>query len=213
MSSVDPIISPKGTHSMRTHNGATLRLLTALALVAASLCGMEAALAAGPAHPPFNEKGELIVPRDYHFWVFLGSPLTPNALNGGKAGFPEYHNVYVRPDAYREYQRTGVWPEGTMMLKELQLTRPGTNANGSSVEPSGVGYFPATRNGLDISVKDAKRFKDTNGWGFFTVGHHAPPYAATAAVAPKETCAACHIANATKDMVFSRFYEPILKSE
>jgi hypothetical protein len=26
-------------------------------------------------------------------WVYVGSPSTPNALNGGHAGFPEYHNV------------------------------------------------------------------------------------------------------------------------
>ena len=200
---------------MGTQHGASRRALMALTLVTAGLCGSGGSLAAGPksTHSDFNAQGELIVPRDYHYWVFLGSPLTPNGLNNGKAGFPEYHNVYVRPAAYRAYQHTGVWPEGTVMLKELQLTRPGTNANGSSVEPSGTGYFPAARNGLDISVKDTKRFKDTNGWGFFTIGHHAPPYATTAALAPKESCAACHIANATNDMVFSKFYEPILKAE
>ena len=46
--------------------------------------------------PEWNEKGELIRPKGFrHTWVFLGSPFTPNALNGGAAGFPEYHNVYV----------------------------------------------------------------------------------------------------------------------
>jgi hypothetical protein len=32
--------------------------------------------------------------------VFVGSPLTPNALNGGKANFPEFHNVYIEPGSY-----------------------------------------------------------------------------------------------------------------
>ena len=62
-------------------------------------------------------------------------------------------------------------------------------------------------------MKDTKRFTTTNGWGFFTVGHHAPPYAATAAVTPTESCAFCHIANATKDMVFSKFYASILEAK
>jgi len=161
--------------------------------------------------PQWTADGALILPTDYHHWVFLGSPLTPHALNGGAAGFPEYHNVYVRPEALQAYRRDGDWPEGTIMLKELQLTRPGSHPDGSSIEASGRGYFPAQLNGIDISVKDSSRFTETNGWGFFNFGHHAPPYAETAAVEPVEACAGCHIANAT-DMVFSTFYAPILQS-
>lgn len=153
------------------------------------------------------------MPTDYHSWIYLGSPLTPNALNDGKAGFPEFHNVYVRPSTYHAYQKTGIWPEGTMFVKELQLTLPGTNPNGSSVEPSGVGYVPGARNGLDMSIKDSKRIKDTNGWGYFSVGHHAPPYDRTAALTPKDSCAGCHIHNETKDLVFSKFNSHILEAK
>lgn len=162
--------------------------------------------------PKWTKSGELQLPSDYHTWVFLGSPLTPHALNNGKAGFPEYHNVYVHPEAYKAYRKTGQFPEGTILLKELQLTIPGTNEDGSRMEVSGRGYFPGARNGVDISVKDSKRFKDTNGWGFFNYGHHAPPYAKTAAAAPKDACAACHIANAN-NMVFIKFYAPILEAK
>jgi hypothetical protein len=126
--------------------------------------------------PKWTQSGELQLPTEYHTWVFLGSPLTPHALNDGKAGFPEYHNVYIHPEAFKAYRKTGQFPEGTVLLKELQLTMPGTHSDGSRVESSGRGYFPAARNGIDISVKDSKRFKDTDGWGFFNFGHHAPPY-------------------------------------
>ncbi len=159
--------------------------------------------------PKWSASGELLLPKGFHEWVYLGSPLTPNALNGGEAPFPEYHNVYVQPEAYRWYRENGEFPEGTILLKELQLTRPATNDDGSSVEVSGRGFFPAALNGIDISVKDSKRFKDTNGWGFFNFGHHAPPYANSAAVLPADACASCHIANA-EDMVFKKFYRPIL---
>jgi hypothetical protein len=43
--------------------------------------------------PQYTSSGELILPKNYREWMFVGSPLTPNALNGGKANFPEYHNV------------------------------------------------------------------------------------------------------------------------
>jgi hypothetical protein len=61
-------------------------------------------------------------------------------------------------------------------------------------------------------VKDSKRFEESNGWGFFNFGHHAPPYAETAAAQPIAACAGCHIANAD-DMVFSQFYKPILDAK
>ena len=61
-------------------------------------------------------------------------------------------------------------------------------------------------------MKDKRRFADTNGWGFFNFGHHAPPYAKTAAALPADACAGCHIANAD-DMVFKKFYAPILDAE
>ncbi len=162
--------------------------------------------------PEWTAADELVLPRGYHAWVFLGSPLTPNALNDGEAGFPEYHNVYVQAEPLKIYRETGVWPEGTILLKELQLTLPGENPDGSRVEASGRGFFPGARNGIDISVKDSVRFKDTNGWGFFNFGHHAPPYAKTAAAMPTEACAGCHIDNAT-EMVFSKFYSHILNAK
>ncbi|WP_405234536.1 cytochrome P460 family protein [Lentisalinibacter salinarum] len=162
--------------------------------------------------PKWTAEGELTLPTDYHQWVFLGSPLTPHALNGGAAPFPEYHNVYVHQTAFRAYRATGEWPEGTILLKELQLTTPATNPDGSSIEVSGRGYFPSARNGIDISVKDSRRFKESNGWGFFNFGHHAPPYAETAAAQPVEACAGCHIANAD-EMVFTKFYRPILDAK
>ncbi len=49
--------------------------------------------------------------------MYVGSPLTPNALNGGNAGFPEFHNVYMEPCSYEQYKKTYVFPEGTIMFK------------------------------------------------------------------------------------------------
>ena len=161
--------------------------------------------------PTWTSDGELVLPKGYHEWVFLGSPLTPHALNGEAAPFPEYHNVYVQPEAFRAYRATGEFPEGTILLKELQLTTERAFPDGSSLEVSGRGYFPAARNGIDISVKDEARFAESNGWGFFNFGHHAPPYSETAAKQPVDACAGCHITNAD-NMVFKKFYDPILNA-
>jgi hypothetical protein len=157
----------------------------------------------------FNDHGELLQPEGFKKWVFIGAPLTPHGLNGGKAGFPEYHHVYVNPDAFAVYERTGVFPDGTVIAKELALVKKGKHKDGSYDAPSGRGYFADKFNGMDVMVKDSKRFKDTQGWGFFNFGHHAPPYLKSASAAPAASCAGCHTANAEQDMVFTQFY-PIL---
>jgi len=159
--------------------------------------------------PVFTKKGELRIPENFRRWVFIGAPLTPHALNGEAAGFPEYHNVYVEQAAYDHYLKHGRFPEGTVLVKELQLTTERTYPDGSRVEASGRGYFPGTPNGLDVSVKDSRRFSDSNGWGFFNFGHHAPPYSATAPQAPVDACASCHTASAHEDMVFTGFYRQL----
>jgi hypothetical protein len=158
----------------------------------------------------FNSQDELQLPEGFREWVFIGAPLTPHGLNNGKAGFPEYHHVYVNPDAFAVYQRTGEFPDGTVIAKELVLLQKGDFKDGSKKAPSGRGYFAGEFQGMDVMVKDSKRFKDTNAWGFFNFGHHAPPYLKSAKAAPAESCAGCHSANAGKDMVFKTYY-PVLR--
>jgi len=159
--------------------------------------------------PEYAPDGSLLLPKNFHSWVFVGSPLTPNALNGGKANFPEFHNVYVEPGSYAIYKRTGEFPEGTIFFKELQLTLPpAENPDGSRTEPSGRGYFGGPFNGADVAVKDTKKYAATRGWGYFNFNHHEPK-ASSAMVKPKDECAACHMANAKKDDIFTQFY-PLL---
>ena len=124
--------------------------------------------------PEYTASGDLVLPKGFHEWVYVGSPLTPNALNGGEAGFPEYHNVYIEPGSYEIYKRTNEFPEGTILFKELQLTLPGQNADGSRSELSGRGYFPGPYNGADVTVKDTKRYADTGGWGYYNFNHFEP---------------------------------------
>lgn len=158
----------------------------------------------------YDAEGNLLRPEGFRQWVFIGAPLTPNGLNNGSAGFPEFHHVYVNPDAFAVYRRTGLFPEGTVVAKELVLLKSGTHPDGSLDAPSGRGFFAGRYNGMDVMVKDSQRFAGTNGWGFFNFGHQAPPYNETAAAAPAADCAGCHQANAEKDMMFTQYY-PILQ--
>ena len=162
----------------------------------------------------FTSDGKLILPTDFRRWVFVGAPLTPNGLNNGNANFPEYHNVYVEAQNLDAYMKTGEFPEGTVFIKELtRLVKP-TFPDGSRTEPSGRGFFNGEFNGIDATVKDSKRFSKTNGWGFFTFGHHPLPYDETASERPVTECAGCHIANVAKtDMTWVQFYPMLHKGQ
>jgi len=192
-------------------------LATAIALVVCATAGA-AIFAQSPTNPSaltrsrylpqYNASGEMILPPNsmWREWVFVGSPLTPNALNDGHANFPEYHNVYIEPGSYEIYEKTNAFPEGTIMFKELQLTKkPEENPDGSRTEASGRGYFPGAFNGADVTVKDSKLFAASGGWGFFDFDHFEPK-APTAKVRAQEECAYCHIAGAKKDQVWTQFY-------
>jgi hypothetical protein len=160
----------------------------------------------------FDSDGKLLkLPVGYRRWVFVGAPLTPNGLNNGKAGFPEYHHVYIEEKNVDAYLKTGSFPEGTVIVKELTRVLNPTFPDGSRAEPSGRGYFNGEFNGLDVTVKDSKRFAKTNGWGFFNFGHHPLPYAELAEEASASECAGCHAAYVAKtDMTWVQFY-PMLR--
>ncbi len=164
----------------------------------------------------FNRAGELKLPKneEWRRWVFVGTPLTPNALNGGEAPFPEFHNVYAETSAFEIFEKTGTWPEGAQIAKELVRVRENNNdpETGASAEVSGVGYQQGEFAGLEIAIKDSRRFPDEpGGWAYFSFGHQPEPYNETATAFPTAACNACHEQNAATDFTFTQFY-PVLRA-
>ena len=182
-------------------------------LLLVTLVGAIAALSVGEAiadqhekyEATFNSDGELIRPAGWREWVFVGSPLTPNSLNGGEAAFPEFHSVYIDPESWAHWKETGTFREGTMMAKELTLV-------GTTAATSGIGFFNGELQGFEIAHKDSERYTaESGGWAYYTFGHRPEPYANSTAAQPTAACAVCHTAAAADDMVFTQYY-PILRA-
>ena len=162
----------------------------------------------------FSDSGAVSMPENWREWIYVGTPLTPNALNGGAAPFPEFHNVYVEPTAFKHFAKTGKWAEGTQIVKELVNVRDNDNdpETGASSEVSGVGYMMGEFSGLELSVKDNTRYADQpGGWAYFSFGHQPQPYNASAEAFPADACNFCHEASADNDFVFSQFY-PVIRA-
>jgi len=119
---------------------------------------------------------------------------------GGRGGGPGmFHNVYLEPRAYAEYIRSARFPDQTM----LAMTMHGP---AEPVPPLKRGLFEGEFIGLEVAVKDPKRFE--GGWAYFVFGTGGP--GAEARALPRAACQRCHAAHAARDNVFVQFY-PVLR--
>src|SRR5262249_35889870 len=161
--------------------------------------------------PVFEGKTPLLRPVNYREWIFVGSsrglsyaanPPTQNQTSGGMGEM--YHNVYITPYAYREFSKTGKFPEGTMLAMEMASAD-------TKREPGLQGSYEKDFIGLEVSVKDSSRFE--SAWAYFNFSNgmgsaykdKAEPFPASAG------CVACHKQNAETDNVFTQFY-PVLRA-
>jgi hypothetical protein len=183
---------------------ASVTILLGIAALFYWLAGAAAAPAERTARVEFTTEGKLKQPVGYRQWMYMGTPLTPNDLNGGEAPFPEFHVVYMDPDSFAHYEKTGEFREGTVMVKELTSV-------GAKEATSGKGYFMGEFTGLEVSIKDSQRFKgEPGGWAYFSFGHKYPLKKEVAKNATA-SCNQCHQDSAAKDYVFSQYY-PVLRA-
>jgi hypothetical protein len=183
---------------------AGIAVLIGIAGLSCVLAGAAAQPGASVAGIEFTPEGKLKRPIGYRRWVYVGTPLTPNDLNGGEAPFPEFHAVYIDPESFAHYEKTGEFRDGTVMVKELVGV-------GAREATSGKGYFMGDFTGLETSIKDSKRFKDEPGsWAYFSFGHKYP-LKAEVAKNSAASCNTCHETSAAKDYVFSQYY-PVLRA-
>jgi hypothetical protein len=150
--------------------------------------------------PVYNAKGQLQLPANYREWIYLSTGMdmnyTPNATQA--AGNSSFDNVFVNPEAWRSFQSTGTWPDKTMLVLEGRRASSQGSINRS-------GHYQSTdRTGLEVHIKDAKRFP--GGWAFVSFdngidGRVFPPVA---------DCYTCHQQHAAVDTTFVQFYPTLL---
>jgi hypothetical protein len=148
--------------------------------------------------------GELVRPTGYREWIYVGTPLTPNELNNGKASFPEFHNVYIDPKSWKSWKKTGQFPDGTILMKELLSV-------GTKAAVSGQGYFQGEFVGLEATIKSKSLFPNEPGnWAYFSFSSKDhKTLSETAKAFPTAACNSCHANAAKDDFVFTQYY-PVL---
>ena len=151
---------------------------------------------------------ELNRPVDYRSWVYVGTPLTPNDLNNGKAAFPEFHNVYIDPVIFKYWKENGAFRDGTILVKELISV-------GTKQAVSGNGYFMGDFIGLEATIKSAKHFPDEPGnWAYFSFTNPGKEELKnTTKKFDTNSCNSCHETSAADDFVFTQYYPVLSRSK
>jgi len=155
--------------------------------------------AAGAATPQYTPDGRLRFPTDYREWIFLTSGIDMSySMIAAAMGHSMFDNVFVPVESYREFQRSGTWPENTILVKEARAgsQRGSINRHGK--------FQTADMLGVEAHVKDSKRF--AAGWGFFEFQADEP----AVRIPEAADCYACHRQHGAVDSTFVQFYPTLL---
>lgn len=153
--------------------------------------------------PPVDAKGNLHVPSNYHqSYEYLGSwAIAADTGSGSK----QIHEVYASPGAIAAYRKSGKFPNGTTLIKEVFATQTSPMTTGTV---SRVGKLQ----GWFVMVKDNKDDHPGNplwangwGWSWFDAGKPEK----TTSTSFQANCQGCHTPARDTDWVYTQGYAPL----
>jgi Cytochrome P460 len=163
-----------------------------LALVSLFLLGADSG---GNGKPAYTKDGKLMFPADYRNWTFVTSGV---GMTYGPAGTrdaqgnPMFDNVFANTASYRQFLKTGSWPDKTQLVLEIRNSDSKASINKD-------GHFQTKTVAVEVHVKDASK----GGWAFYGFR----PGASSSEMTPKTAdCYSCHERNGAVDTTFVQFY-------
>jgi hypothetical protein len=154
--------------------------------------------AAPSSTPEYTSDAQLKLPENYRDWVYLTSGFDMSySPAAAMEGHHMFDNVFVNPDAYKAFVKTGTWPDKTMLVLEVRDAKGKGSINQK-------GNYQDTVMGLEVHVKDETRFPGK--WAFFGFDDSK-----TAKMTPTSAdCYSCHAEHAAVDTTFVQFYPTLL---
>jgi Cytochrome P460 len=150
--------------------------------------------------PTYTAAGELNPPTNYREWVYLTTGFDMSYNPAMNMDHHMFDNVFVNPEAYQAFLKTGTWPDKTMLVLEVR----GAKSKGSINQ---AGNFQSTEvMGMEVHVKDNTRFKDQGNWAFFGFDEDKP----SKMTPTTQSCYSCHAQHAAVDTTFVQFYPTLL---
>jgi hypothetical protein len=160
--------------------------------------------AAGPGKY-VDKDGTIHLPRGYRMnWTHLGTWSVD-----GKDGSKNMHDVYAEPDAVNAFRKTGKWPEGATIVKEIRDAQTGKMTTGN-VRWDGpiLKWFVMVRDNNHM-FPDNPNWGRGWGWGLYDV--HDPNK--NISTDYKTDCIGCHIPAEHTDWVYTQGYPTLHETE
>jgi len=150
-----------------------------------------------------DKDGGIRLPEDYRLkWVHLGSW----SVEGQDSGPGDMHDVYTEPETVAAFRKTGKWPPGATLVKEIRASEKGKMTTGN-VHWDG----PIKQWFVMVKDKDTPRFPNNPnwglgwGWGLYKIDNPKKNISTDY----KTDCRTCHVPAKETDWVYSHGY-PIL---
>ena len=178
--------------------------IVALSLLLPSVIALGAVQAEESFSPFVAADGTISLPEDFRSWAHLGTwSVDSDEEEGGSAG---YHQVYTQPETIEAYRRTGRFPDGAVLVKELLSTATADMTTGRISRA-------AKTDGWFVMIKDGEgRFAGNplwgDGWGWALFESDKPN--ATVTTDYRADCLGCHVPAQANDWVYVEGY-PVLR--
>ena len=137
-------------------------------------------------------------------WVLLGSfsVLADDPEEGAK----QLHVVYAEPEVVDAYRRTGVFPDGAVLVKDVYETKTEALTTGTvSYAGTLAGRFVIVKDGNDSQAGRSPLWGDGWGWAFY----EGTETRKTVTTDYRDDCLACHEPVRGQDLVYVQGY-PVL---
>ena len=182
---------------------ACLVLLFAVALVHMSTLQAQTPAAADGVR--YAADGKVIRPVNYREWAFVtsGIGMTYGPAQPAANRPPLFDNVFVNPTSYREFLRTGAWPDKTMFVLEIRRAEENVSINNG-------GRTQGEIVAMEAAVKDVQRFPD-GGWGYFSFDSREGLVESANPLPSTATCYNCHRNNTAVENTFVQFYPTLME--
>jgi Cytochrome P460 len=174
------------------------RIALLLATVLSPTAAFEQNATAPNSPPEYTSDSQLKFPEHYREWIYLTTGFdmsyNPDSHTGDRHIFD---NVFVNPEAYNAFVKTGSWPDKTTIVIEDRTAEGKGSINQK-------GNYQGGKLGLEAHVKDEARFPGK--WAFFSFGENK-----TAKMIPTTAdCYSCHAAHGAVATTFVQFYPTLL---
>ncbi len=172
-------------------------------IIMATGCNMIASVAQENFSAFVDAQGSISFPEDFRTsMVHLGSWFVPE---GGASGF---HDVYTERATVEAYRRTGTFPDGATLVKELRVSHADDYTTGADVS-----YASSNIKQWFVMIKDSQgRFDDNpiwgDGWGWALFA--ADDTTQNAATNYQNDCLACHMPARDQDWIYTEAYPTLL---